>query len=201
MGFVLSDAVRTDGVFTFKRGGDTLSISHRAIRPSIDLHLASDRAFRLARTIKDGLDGAASLGFQMPEGYGEGWSWQDWQAMGAALVQTELLALLATGWEGVTDKAGDPFPMSPAAIRTLLLRDSELYQAWCAYAATLTVEAAEGNAFALSPTGSSAGAQTTAKGAGRAARRARAASAATTAGSARKSNTRRTAKPGVSPGH
>lgn len=201
MAFRISKALREGGVFTFERDGDVLKISHRAIQPAVDLHLASDRAYRLARNIKDGLDGAASVGFQLPEGYGEGWSWQDWQALGAALVQTELLALIATGWEGVTDESGAEFPISADAIRTLLLRDSALYGAWSTYAARLTIEAAEGNVSALSPTGSSAGAQRTATDAPPADRRARAANAASTDDSARKSSTRRKAKPGASPGH
>lgn len=201
MAFRISQALRQGGVFTFERAGDVLKISHRAIQPAVDLHLASDRAYRLARSIKDGLDGAAAIGFQLPEGYGEGWAWQDWQALGAALVQTELLGLIATGWEGVTDETGAEFPISADAIRTLLLRDSALYSAWSQYAARLTIEAAEGNVSALSPTGSSAGAQRTAKDVPPADRPAPEASAASMGDSVPRSNTRRKAKPGASPGH
>lgn len=163
MPFVVSAAARAGGAFTYERDGDTLTIHHRAILPSADLQMAANRAYATARRIREGLDGVAALGFGLPDGFGVGWSYDDWQSFGHTLVQAELLAIVATGWDGVVDEAGQPFPKTDDAIRALLLRDSALYQAWCEYAARLTIEAAEGNASAPSPIGSSAGAGATAR--------------------------------------
>ncbi|BCW88051.1 hypothetical protein sos41_11890 [Alphaproteobacteria bacterium SO-S41] len=162
-GFVVSTKARKSGVFTYRRGKHKMTIQHRAIVASVDLQIAADRAFRTAHTIREGLENARSIGFQLPDDFGSGWTFDDWQSFGSTLVQAELLALVATSWDGVTDEAKEPFPLTVDAVRAMMLCDPAMYQAWSAYSAKATAEASEGNVFALSQIGFSAGARLTAQ--------------------------------------
>lgn len=141
----LSLEAREGGTFVFARGDDVVTIQHRAIQPVFDFAIAGNRALQTARSMRDGAAEGVALGFQPPTGTAE-WASGDWEVFAARLVQAELLALVATGWDGVTDEDGSPFPFGRDAARTLLCRNDDLYAAWCAYVADLTVEANEGNA-------------------------------------------------------
>lgn len=66
-----------------------------------------------------------------------------------------------TGWEGVGDTEGNVLEISPKGITRLLDIDPAL-AAWQLYLAPKLRWMKEGNGFAPSPTGTSAGAQTTA---------------------------------------
>ncbi len=158
MAFQFTSAARTGGVFRFERGGDVLEITYRAIYPTVDLAIAADRAYRTSRTIRSALDEGRALGFALPPGLGEGWRGEDWERFGATLVQAELLALVATAWTGATMEDGSPAPLRADYIRTLMIADSEFFNAWSRAAAEAVAEVAEGNVYALSPTGFTAGA-------------------------------------------
>lgn len=163
MSFKVSGAVKAGGTFTFTRGEASLKIHHRALNSVTDYAVANDRAFRTAIAMREGMAEGAALGFEMPDGFEAGaWSPDDWQTFAVVLVQAELLALIATGFDGLVLEDGSPLPFSRDAVRTLVFRNPDLYQAWMRYAAVLDAGASEGNVFALSPTMCSAGALPTA---------------------------------------